>query len=167
MAKLKITKEQTTPGHPEWFWYKMGREQSNVLLRYLVKGGSVPPEVDTEDLLTTCLKDRKNGGKGRLTTVDERVLLKLLGAGKLPDEQIRDVLVRGSAYVVMVLNKKRPDLLPVENVEKHIREEALQLVHSYFVRKQHDDKRLLVFIRWLEKIPGFTEVIAVYAVHAR
>jgi len=167
MAKPKVTKEQTTPGAPEWFWYRMEREQSNTILRYLAGGGSLPPGVDSEDVLNACLKGRKDGGRPRVTTVDEKLLLKLLGAGKLPDDQIRNVLVYASAYAVMGLNKKRPDLLPAEAVEPHIREEALQLVHSHFIQRRQNDRRLSAFIRWLEGVPGLMETVTVHQVHAR
>jgi hypothetical protein len=166
MAKPKITKEQTTPGTPEWFWYKMEREQSNSMLRFLVEGGFLPPGVDSEDVLSTCKKRYPDGRGHSVTTVDEKLLLKLLGTGKLPDDGIRDVLVHGSAYAVMGLNKKRPDLLPVEKVEPFIRKEALELVQSHFVQGRQNDKRLLAFIRWLERVPGLAEVVTVHQVHA-
>jgi hypothetical protein len=166
VVKPKAAKEEYTPGTTEWFWLKTVRGQSNAMLRHLSGGGSLPDGVRPQDVLKECLKDYGSGGRPRVTTVDEKLLLKLLGTGKLPDDGIRDVLIYASAYAVMSLNKNRPDLMPVTEVEPHIREEALQLVYSHFVQKRQNDKRLTAFIRWLERVPGFTEVVTVHHVHA-
>lgn len=166
MAKPKITKEQAKEGTKQWFWLKMEKEQSNVMLRRLEKTDALPAGVDPEDVLRACLKGGENGGRPRVTTVDEKVLLKLLGTGKLPDKGIRDVLVFASAYTVMSLHRKRPDLLPAEELVHHIREEAILLVEDLYVRKRQNDKVLERFVRRLESIPGFREICTVHAVHA-
>jgi hypothetical protein len=171
VAKPKITKEQAKEGTAQWFWLKMEKQQSNVMLRRLEKIDSLPSGVDPEDVLKACMKGdmkwRHGGGvRPRVTTVDEKILLKLLGTGKLSDDRIRDVLLFASPYAIMSLNKKRPDLLPADQVEKHIREEADVLVDLHFVKKRRNDRQLLAFIRWLERIPGFTEIVTVHQVHA-
>lgn len=149
----------------QWFWTKLEKGQSNAILRQL-KYQPLPDGVDAGDVLKCCLKDYGTGGRPRVTTVDEKLLLKQLGAGVLPDEGIRDVLVFGSAYVVVDLHTRRPDLLPAKDVGQHIRQEAVELIEQHFVRRRQNDKRLRSFINKIEKIPGFAEIVAVHAVHA-
>jgi hypothetical protein len=149
----------------EWFWKKLERRQSNAILRQL-KYQPLPKDVDADEVLQCCLKDSGPGGRPRVTTVDERLLLRQLGAGNLPDEGIRDVLVFASAYAVMDLHSKRSDLLPAEQVEQHIRHEAVQLIELHFDKRRQNDKRLRAFINKIEKVPGLAEIVAVHAVHA-
>lgn len=148
----------------QWFRTKLDRGQSNAMLKQL-KYQPLPKSVSADEVLKCCLKDFGSGGRPRVTTVDEKLLLKQLGAGNLPDEGIRDVLVFGSAYAVMDLHYKRPDLLPAADVEQHIRTEAIELIEQYFVRKRRNDRRLRAFINKAEKIPGLAEIVAVHAVH--
>lgn len=164
MAKPRITKEQSTPGTAQWFWYKMEREQINAMLSYVEKGGAIPPGVDPEEVVRSALQ-KGDGRRPSVTTVNQKTLIRLLKAGKLPEKAIRDVLVFGSAYTVMDLHRIRPDLLPAEEIAQHIRHEALELIEQHFVRKRQNDKRLRAFINKIEKVPGFAEIVAVHAVH--
>lgn len=148
----------------KWFLTKLERRQSNAILRQL-KYQALPGGIDATDVLACCLKDFGSGGRPRVTTVDEKLLLKQLGKGNLPDEGIRNVLVFGSAYAVMDLHSRRPDLLAADEVEQHIRAEAIQLIELHFVRKRQNDKRLRAFINKAEKVPGLAEIVAVHAVH--
>jgi hypothetical protein len=165
MGKPHVTKEQCTPGTAEWFWYKMERDQVNAMLKYVEKGGRVPPGVDPEDVVRAALQ-KSDGGRPTVTTVNQRNLLRLLKLGNLPAEAIRDVLLFGSAYTVMDLHRIRPDLLPAAEIEQHIKHEATQLIELHFVRGRQNDKRLRAFINKVEKIPGLAEIVAVHAVHA-
>lgn len=152
------------PKPPQWFQTKLEKGQSNAVLRQL-KYQPLPESVSADEVLKCCLKDFGHGGRPRVTTVDEKLLLKQLGAGNLPDVGIRDVLVFGSAYAVMDLHSRRPGLLPATDVEQHIRTEAIELIEQHFVRKRQNDKRLRAFINKAEKVPGLAEIVAVHAVH--
>lgn len=149
----------------KWFYDKIARKQSNAVLRQL-ESQDLPEGVDPQQVLDACLKDYDLPQlEPRVTTVDEKILLRYLGTGKLPDEGIRNVLVHASAYSVMALHKRRPDLLPAQEVLPFIRDEALVLIDLHFVQKRQNDKRLSAFIRKLDGIPGLAEIVAVHHVH--
>ncbi len=156
--------ETTKIRDAKWFWDKIARKQSNAMLRQL-EFQPLPEGVNPKDVLDTCLRDHGGTGRPSVTTVDEKILLRYLGDGKFRDEDIRDVLVHASAYAVIQFHRKRPDLLPADRIYSLIEAEALELIRQHFEVRRQNDKRLAAFVRRVESIPGFAEIIAVHHVH--
>lgn len=138
--------------------------QSNAILKYLEGGGAIPPGMSPDEVLGCVVR---SGGPGReyVTATDQRTLMKMLGKGIFPDEAIRDVLRFASAYVIMDLHVRRPDLMSAEDVARYARRGAEVLLGERFVRGRQGDKRLDRFVRRAEEIPGLAELVAIYSVH--